>query len=641
MCHASCDLIAICDGNDEECIEPANTHPDDNDPADLCDISAKCDDNDDVCTKPININSDDNDPAAHLTTFICKHAKNLIISHYNINSIRYKFSELQHILHGNFVDILGIAETKIDASLFDGQFQVNNYKLYRQDRNDRGGGIMMYINDNIPHRLLKQFSGIYHGIDYLTFEIIVKSRKWYISYLYRPPNVNESILCGLLNVLSEEFISNNNLYIAYGDLNCNWFKHNALSDLCEIYGMVNLIEPPTCFKGDNLTLVDVFLTNRPKCFSGVCNTDLGTSDFHNCICVSSRMFAPSHSKHMITYRSMKHLSESAFQNGVDFIPIHVCDIFDDIDDVYWMHDKLFMSVLDKHAPVKTKTVNTQVPYMNSTLRKAINQRDMWRSKHFRNRDDKQLRMKYVMWRNHVVKLHKNSIRNYFTHRCNDNVGSKNFYKTIKPFLSTKQSHYSGSKIVLKENDSIISDVSKVADIFNMFYESIAEYKFQSDGLDNLDFDEAIMKHASHTSISLIKQSISRNYEFSFSPISVQSMSKYISLLKSNKAVGHDGLHAAFLTCSVDNMSTSLCNVFNACISSCDFPSTLKWADINPIYKKKDNLCKENYRSVNVLAVVSKVFERVLSDQLMAYFVSILNHSLSAYRAGYSYQHVIL
>ena len=70
----------------------------------------------------------------------------------------------------------------------------------------------------------------------------------------------------------------------------------------------------------------------------------------------------------------------------------------------------FMSVLDKHAPIKTKTVNTQVPYMNSALRKAINQRNMWRSKYFRNRNDKQLRMKYVVWRNRVVKLHKNSIR---------------------------------------------------------------------------------------------------------------------------------------------------------------------------------------------------------------------------------------
>ena len=222
--------------------------------------------NDKVSTKPVNDLSDENDPAVQLKTFRCKHAKNLIISHYNVNSIRHKFSELQHILKGHFVDILGIAETNIDDTFFDGQFQVDNYKLYRQDRNDRGGGIMMYISDNTPHRLLKQFSGLYHGTDFLTFEIMIKSRKWYISYQCRPPNVNESILCDLLNVLCEEFISNNNLYVAYGHLNCNWFKHNALSDLCEIYGMVNLIEQPTCFKGDNSTLVDVFLTNKPKCF---------------------------------------------------------------------------------------------------------------------------------------------------------------------------------------------------------------------------------------------------------------------------------------------------------------------------------------------------------------------------------------
>ena len=39
--------------------------------------------------------------------------------------------------------------------------------------------------------------------------------------------------------------------------------------------------------------------------------------------------------------------------------------------------------------------------------------------------------------------------------------------------------------------------------------------------------------------------------------------------------------------------------------------------------------------------MSKVFERILHDQLMAYFVSILSHSLSAYRACYNCQNVIL
>ena len=54
---------------------------------------------------------------------------------------------------------------------------------------------------------------------------------------------------------------------------------------------------------------------------------------------------------------------------------------------------------------------------------------------------------------------------------------------------------------------IISDESKVAFIFLICIESIAEYKFQSDGRDNWDFEVAIAKHASHISISLVKQSI--------------------------------------------------------------------------------------------------------------------------------------
>ena len=119
-----------------------------------------------------------------------------------------------------------------------------------------------------------------------------------------------------------------------------------------------------------------------------------------------------------------------------------------------------------------------------------------------------------MWRSCVVQLHESLIRNYFTYRCHGNVGSKNFDKTIKSSLSTKQSHHSGSKNILKKNDSIISDATKVA--YDMYHTSIAEYKVQSDGLDNLDVDDAIEKHASHTSISLIKHSISTQFQESVS-----------------------------------------------------------------------------------------------------------------------------
>ena len=77
-----------------------------------------------------------------------------------------------------------------------------------------------------------------------------------------------------------------------------------------------------------------------------------------------------------------------------------------------------------------------------------------------------------------------------------------------------------------------------------------------------------------------------------------------------------------------------------CVTASFFPSEMKLAEISPIFKRNDNLCKENYRSIN-LTITSKLFENVMSDQLTEYFGDLLCSTLSAYRKGCSCQHVIL
>ena len=42
-----------------------------------------------------------------------------------------------------------------------------------------------------------------------------------------------------------------------------------------------------------------------------------------------------------------------------------------------------------------------------------------------------------------------------------------------------------------------------------------------------------------------------------------------------------------------------------------FPDELKAAEVTQIFKKNDDLDKENYRPVSVLPLVSKVIERVM------------------------------
>ena len=90
-----------------------------------------------------------------------------------------------------------------------------------------------------------------------------------------------------------------------------------------------------------------------------------------------------------------------------------------------------------------------------------------------------------------------------------------------------------------------------------------------------------------------------------------------------------------------NFASSLRTLFNKCISTCIFPTSMKMADMSPIFKKLDNLCKNNYRSVNILSVFSKLFESIMAEQLTTYFETILSPFVSAYRKGYSCQHVIL
>ena len=91
-------------------------------------------------------------------------------------------------------------------------------------------------------------------------------------------------------------------------------------------------------------------------------------------------------------------------------------------------------------------------------------------------------------------------------------------------------------------------------------------------------------------------------------------------------------------CSSDTL-TSLINKFLR--SPRKFPSTLKLADITPIYKKKNLQAKENYRPVSVLPVLSKVFERLMQKQINSFITDYLSDFLCGYRQGFSTQHVLI
>ena len=87
--------------------------------------------------------------------------------------------------------------------------------------------------------------------------------------------------------------------------------------------------------------------------------------------------------------------------------------------------------------------------------------------------------------------------------------------------------------------------------------------------------------------------------FDFQQLCANDMLDKIKSLKTGKSPGYDGIQAKFLKLAGANLASSLSMLFNKCVELCTFPTSMKMADISPIYKKLDNLCKNNYRSVNL------------------------------------------
>ena len=74
-----------------------------------------------------------------------------------------------------------------------------------------------------------------------------------------------------------------------------------------------------------------------------------------------------------------------------------------------------------------------------------------------------------------------------------------------------------------------------------------------------------------------------------------------------------------------------------CLKKWKISRLLKNATITPVYKKDDPTYKVNQRPVSVLPLLSKIFEKVIYNQLREYMDLFLNKLLCGFRKAHSTQ----
>jgi len=113
-------------------------------------------------------------------------------------------------------NILTIQETKIDQTYPNSQFQVENYKLYRNDRIKGGGGILVYVRDNIccsQKEKIWTVARVYFAGCYMN------NRRIAILCAYKPPAVDNATFSKELSTMLDEVLSFSDTVICIGDLN--------------------------------------------------------------------------------------------------------------------------------------------------------------------------------------------------------------------------------------------------------------------------------------------------------------------------------------------------------------------------------------------------------------------------------------
>ena len=215
-----------------------------------------------------------------LKNLFIENPANPIFAYLNINSIRNKFNDLQELIKGN-IDVVMIAETKIDVSFTTAQFLLDNYhQPFRLDINSKSGGILVYVKSSVPSRKLK-CDVLLKSIQAIPFELNLRKEKWLVISIYRPPSQDSEFFLNSLTVILDHFTKAYDNYLIMGDFNLE--PHDKrLGYFLNSNNLVNLVKTNTCFKGSG-SCIDLILTNRKYSFKNTTSYETGLSDHHHMI----------------------------------------------------------------------------------------------------------------------------------------------------------------------------------------------------------------------------------------------------------------------------------------------------------------------------------------------------------------------
>ena len=130
-------------------------------------------------------------------------------------------------------------------------------------------------------------------------------------------------------------------------------------------------------------------------------------------------------------------------------------------------------------------------------------------------------------------------------------------------------------------------------------------------------------------------------KLSFHFVTLEETLKGVALLSDKKASQAADIPFKIIKENRDLIAHFILHNFNNALSYSEYPASVKYADITPVFKKDHKTDKTNYRPISIIPNLSKIYERFMQNQMCPYLNLIFTKYQCTVRKGYNAQHCLM
>ena len=577
----------------------------------------------------------------------------------NIQSINAKFDNFTILIdvinkQNSLIDAICLQETWLDEHDDISIFQIPNYYCISQPKHCcTHAGLVIYLNKKYNYEIIdiSHKSDIWEGL-FIHVSISKCNKSIILGDIYKPPkdNNNNANIEAFINELTPKIqylLKSKADVILCGDFNINLLQINnrpAFSDYLDTLITNNFyptITFPTRFTDASCTLIDNILYKGHKknnlLSSGIIFTDI--SDHLPCFTTLNLNL----NTNLTKYQHRRYFTDSKINQLHDELASqNIYTLLDhspncDPDTNYDILESCIIATMDRVIPIKKvkihKYKHKKSPWITFGIIKSIKFKD----KLYRSLKQLSPDTPPFLTSKHNLRIYKGILNT-----CIRKAKKNYYYSQLQKFKSDiTQTWNTLRQIINKEKQEttnfelnkdgkIITDLKVIVSEFNNYFSTVGPdlaKQFESDS--KIDFR------------SYLKNTISSN--FTFRNINTHDVNKIINDMKTKTSTGHDNISNKLLKSLQVVISKSLTLIINQSLNTGIFPQKLKLAKVIPIHKKGEKTKLQNYRPISLLPSISKIFERVVFNQLYEYLEkhNLLNSNQYGFRKGFSTEYAIL